>query len=375
MSRNSLNMNLRRWGSNLINSYRFWQEIYQDFRSNQQTTLCQKLWAYRRGFRSAKIIMYGLNEQNYRQYMSDLDFHRLGSVNGRHRRWIDDKLTMKYVLHAFNDHLPGYYYMLDQGQNLKIHRLPDCPGEYGTDIEAIMALLESKGNLAVKLLAGSQGVGFYKLSCQEGRFFVNEEPVDRKYVESLLLGLRDYIITEFLTGHPTLSSICAYRANSVRVMTIKQPGTPPLIVGALMRFGCAQSGSVDNISAGGAVSLVDIDTGRFDDGRQLVGDEWKECSSHPDTGQPLEGELPFWEDIKSTVTAICNYLPLLTWLGFDIIILEQGFKIIEINSQAGIALHNYYHPLYKERDCERLFKQAIARSQGRTRFDSGGGRV
>lgn len=360
MKNNGLYRRMQSWGSHLISYYYFFEEIGQDFWNNRHTTLGQKLWAYRRGFRSSKIIMYGLNEDNYGQYMSGLDFHRMRSVNGYYRRWIDDKLTMKYVLHAFDEHLPAYYYLLEEGKHLRISKLPDCPVRYGTEANDIIGLLESQGSLAVKLLAGSLGVGFYKLGYENGCYLVNEKPVDRGQLAALLSGLRSYIITEYLTGHSELGAICGYRANSVRVMTMKQVGTPTLIVGALMRFATEESGTVDNISAGGVVALVDIDTGRFFNGRRLAGDEWQECPIHPDTGIALDGYVPSWKQIKETVTAICNYLPELVWLGFDIMVLDHGYKVIEINSQPGIALHNYYQPIYADQECRHRFKQAIA---------------
>lgn len=307
--------------------------------------------------------------------MSDLDFHRLRSANGPYRRWIDDKLTMKYVLHAFDDHLPAYYYLLEEGQYSRISKLTDCPVHYGTEANDIIGLLESLGYLAVKLLAGSLGVGFYKLGYENGCYMVNEKPVERVQLETLLSDLRSYIVTEYLIGHTELGSICGYRANSVRVMTINQSGTSTLIVGALMRFATQESGTVDNISAGGVVALVDIDTGRFFNGRRLAGDEWLECPIHPDTGIALDGHVPSWEQIKETVIAICDYLPELVWLGFDIMVLDHGFKVIEINSQPGIALHNYYQPIYADQECRYRFKHAIYRGSTSSGFESRGVRV
>lgn len=358
----NMNRRMQRLGNHLINHYSYLAEIGQDFWKNRNTTLGQKLWAYRRGFRSSKIIMYGLNEDNYDMYMPDLDFHRMRSVNGHYRRWIDDKLTIKYVLHAFNNHLPAYYYLLEDGKHSRISKLPDCPLHYGTEVYDIIGLLESKGYLAVKLLAGSLGVGFYKLGYENGVYLVNGKTVSRAQLEELLLELRSYIVTEYLVGHSQLGSICGYRPNSVRLVTLNQPGSPPLIVGALMRFATEESGAVDNISAGGVVALVDIDTGRYFNGRRLAGDEWLECSIHPDTGIALEGHVPSWEYIKQTVIAICDYLPELVWLGFDIMVLDHGYKVIEINSHPGIALHNYYQPIYADQEIRFRFKQLIAGS-------------
>lgn len=52
---------------------------------------------------------------------------------------------------------------------------------------------------------------------------------------------------------------------------------------------------------------------------------------HPDTGVRIEGIVPNWELMKKGITDICRFMPELEYLGFDIAITDDGFKIIEIN--------------------------------------------
>ena len=44
-------------------------------------SLEQKLWALERGFKPSSILLYGLNEENYSQYLSDVDYMRLHPLN------------------------------------------------------------------------------------------------------------------------------------------------------------------------------------------------------------------------------------------------------------------------------------------------------
>jgi glutathione synthase/RimK-type ligase-like ATP-grasp enzyme len=58
---------------------------------------------------------------------------------------------------------------------------------------------------------------------------------------------------------------------------------------------------------------------------------------------PIEGTLPFWNEIKVTLLAIGRYIPQIIYMGFDVAICNDGFKIIEINSMPAIDTLNYYH--------------------------------
>lgn len=136
------------------------EQSYQDLFHNPNTTLKEKLWAQRRGFLSDKIAFYGLNEENYRDYLSDFDYWRMHPINGEFSHWIDDKLTIRYLLQSFQPYLPQYFYHLGRSEVL---RLVDCPDKLGQSIDSILLLLRDQKHLAVKLLSGSAGEGFYKL--------------------------------------------------------------------------------------------------------------------------------------------------------------------------------------------------------------------
>lgn len=47
--------------------------IYNDWRKTP-ISLQKKIWAYRRGFLSSRIELYGLNDLNYKDYLSDKDY-------------------------------------------------------------------------------------------------------------------------------------------------------------------------------------------------------------------------------------------------------------------------------------------------------------
>lgn len=143
---------------------KIWQARWDDFFHNHETSWRQKLWAHRRGFYSDRIAKFGLTEANYHEFLSDFTYTRLHHINGLYSRWIDDKLVIRYLLAPFKDYLPNYYYQVKENQ---VNPLPDLPSGYGHDPEGIIKLLTDEGDLVFKPMAGSHGIGFYKLSSRQ----------------------------------------------------------------------------------------------------------------------------------------------------------------------------------------------------------------
>lgn len=230
--------------------------------------------------------------------------------------------------------------MKDRG----VMRLMDCPADCTPDYDGIICLLCEKKALAAKLAMGSYGIGFYKLEAVNDGFLVNGKEKNEEEFRKFLGSLNDYIITEYVEMHPVLKKINPMALNTIRVTLINENGNDPIIPFAFMRIGTKKSGAVDNTGHGGMLCRVDVDTGRFYDGEVLVDHVYIKSPNHPDTNEPIEGILPNWELIKSTLLDVARYFPQLRWLGFDIGITEDGFRIIEINSHQGLHKAHEYPP-------------------------------
>lgn len=48
-------------------------------------------WAIRKGFFPGKIKLYGLNEENYRDYLPDFPYFMLHPLNHHFKLWVNDK--------------------------------------------------------------------------------------------------------------------------------------------------------------------------------------------------------------------------------------------------------------------------------------------
>jgi hypothetical protein len=315
-------------------------------------SLKKRLWAYRRGFFARRINEYGLNESNYKDYESDFHFYKLHPLN-KYSIWIDDKLTYKYILQPFSDYTPKYYFELRKGSIVK---LMDCPSKFTADMESVVNLLQQEKQLAVKPLAGTGGQGFYKVSVNIDKYSVNYMQMNIDELGKFLASLDRFIVTEYVISHEAIRRIYKGSPNTLRVIAVHNENEEPIIVGAYYRFGNSSTGVVDNIDAGGIACGVDIFKGILHSPKLHIGSEWLDAPVHPDTKIRIEGKVPHWELILQIVVDICKYLPQLKYMSFDIIITENGFKIIEINSHGAIYVMQMYFPLLKNRHIYRLFR-------------------
>jgi hypothetical protein len=338
---------------------------YQDIFSNKKTTLSQKLWAQKRGFLSDKINYFGLTNNNYKDYLSEFDYFWLHPINGAYSHWIDDKLTTKYILQPFSEYLPEYYYHFYNGEIL---RLADCPYGYQQTIRGVMDLLKEKHHLAAKFNSGNKGDGFNKLTFDDPGYYINNilstgDEMD-EFIGFLLENQKDeYLITEYVQAHRDFERIFNEIPSTVRIMVIREKNQSPRILFANIFFAEKKTGIVNNSGLGGVLCLVDIDSGLYSDGKTYMDGKYIDCKYHPDTNVLLEGVLPNWPLICGKIQEICKYIPQLRLMGFDIIITNDGFKILEINSHPGLSYMQSYFPVFKTENAREFFTWRLKEKQ------------
>lgn len=295
--------------------------------------LRQKIWAWKRGFASYRIDQYGLNDDNWRDMLSDFDYAWLNRLNNYYRLLVDDKLSLRYTLEPFKEYLPDYYYLISKRRDEKhLKALPDLPTDYPATRDGILGLLRDIKRLAFKPANGTHGDGFYKLEYTDGIYYVNGDEVSEEGLLEVLFSQKSiYCITEYVEMHPQLKAIYPNSVNTIRVMVINRNLANPVIEHAYMRIGSTKTGFTDNIGYGGLCCYMDKETGRYYNGQTIKDHVFSSCPVHPDTGAVLEGYVPNWDIVRKGILDICKFIPQVEYLGFDIAITEDSFSIIEIN--------------------------------------------
>lgn len=314
-------------------SLRWIKEVATDFVENKDAGFKEKIWAYKNGFLSYRLAQYGITEENRKDFISDFEYKWLRHINGDYRELFQDKITIKYILNNFNECFPEYYYHIrnSQGANAIVPMM-DCPKEYKDTYEDILRLARDKGILALKPDEGSHGDGFYKLTYADGQYMLGTEKATEEDIIALLSDKRNqYLVTEYINNHPVFRKIYDGAVNTIRMVVFKDEDGKSHIGTAYMRMGSDQTHGVDNMGAGGIAISVDEKTGRFYNPRIITHNSIMKCDVHPDTGVPIEGYIPRWEEVKAKILEIADSVDQMEYFGFDVAVTEDGIKMPEIN--------------------------------------------
>jgi hypothetical protein len=348
--------------SGLINSWK-----------NSNKKIKEKIWAVRRGFYPSRIDLYGLNNNNFKLYLSDLDYRKIFPLNNCFQTWIDNKLTTKFVLQdiRLKDFMPKYYLYIDNAGYYSY--LMDFDENFTKDSNALLHLLQIEKALAVKPLGGSGGYGFMKLEYRNDEIIVNGKPISFNDFEVLKTNLKGYIVTEYCNQHSSLVKVwpkseCTLRIIIARILDEYGVGDSQAIV-SYARFGTSISGSTSNLSQGGVGVPFDYESGIFGDNYyrykkfDLAGQI--QYNVHPDTHVAIHGtRIPNWDKVKKGLDDIVAYLSTLEYFGFDVIITEDSFKICEINSLPQIDYEQIMcGPMWTNEFAKRFFERKLAQKR------------
>lgn len=326
----------------------------EDLLREKRTSFKEKLWAYRRGFLSGRIPDYGLDATNYKDYLSDWAYFRMYPLNdSTYSAWIDDKLTTRLVLTKYRQFLPRNYFSIEKGQ-----LLPSVD-QKEAGMEGLFGILREQGALALKREAGSFGRGFLKLEAKGGGYLINGQAVSRDELQDRIRTLEGYLVTEFIQPNPSIAEVYPRVVSTIRLMIIKDEGQPAVLANAFIRFGTDQSGEVDNAATGIIAALLERTSGRYDGGLEIRTDGIRALETHPDTGVRIQGTIPGWSTMVAEVLAMADYLGKLSWLGFDIVVTEDSFRVLEINSHQNIRTLQYFYPLLKDNPAEAFLKRHL----------------
>lgn len=307
--------------------------FYKDYKAHKGS-LFKILNAHKKGWSYSDWCILGINDTNRKQYLSTYDYCTLHPLNKEYSQWIDDKLTLKYILHGTpaGIYMPDYYFQIESDGT--ILSLMDCTDGY-RGLEGIVRLLQEKKTLAFKLIKASLGLGFYKAEYTEDKkYLLNGEEYDEDRFVEKIKGLRGYLVTEYLKPHEAFKKYCDKSVGCLRYIVGRSKEGEIVDIYSFMRLGTKRSRFVENYNSGGVLVIVDSD-GQYSFGNVIDYDRYcnVRVDKHPDNGIELKGQIPFWDNIVSAAHTVAETLPQLTYMGIDFCVTDDNrIKIIEINS-------------------------------------------
>lgn len=345
------------FGFRSIRGYYQWFKTKQNaFLHSNNISFADRMWCIRHGFSPNFIKVIGREEmrENYKSYLTTKEYFKMHPFNGVYSFWIDDKLSTKYVFSKYDNYLPKYYFQIEKN---KILRLYDCESNYSLTSDGIIRCIDDNGSLAFKRMIGSCGKGFYRIDKKGSDYYILGKKTSMQGVKSLIDSLEGYLVMECVQNCNELSEIFSGSLNTIRILYSNIDGDPKLM-SSFIRFGNSKSDGVDNASAGGIECVVDIKTGETIYAFQKDSKGYAfEIKEHPDTNKSLMFKVPKWNEINKKLSEICMAYPQLTFLGFDVAVTPDEFKIIEINSLSGLEYVQAKRPLCADSETLNILRK------------------
>lgn len=201
-----------------------------------------------------------------------------------------------------------------------------------------------------KTYASSKGTDIYKINSYE--VFINDK------IQGIYLDVTrsEYVFQETIIQHSVINQLNSSSVNTIRMDTLVDNDGKVHVLSGYMRMSLKDH-YVDNISRGGAMAIVDLNSGKLkkyaypgfkNSGTKLL-------TKHPKTGTVFEGfKLPYIKEAIDLVSRAALLMPGLRIIGWDVAISTTGPVIIEGNSDYAIRVNDQAyggylaHPVFKE---------------------------
>lgn len=189
----------------------------------------------------------------------------------------------------------------------------------------IDAFIEKHKEIIVKPSNGALGSGIYKLRSDEKR------EIDT--LKNKISGGQKLILEQVIVEHPDVARLNPTSVNTVRVITMIDFKGDVHILNTVAMLG-ADKGCVSNTHSGGVLCHIDTESGIIDfKGSDVNGNVYLR---HPVSNIILPGyQMPNWNGMLEYVRELAMVVPSARYIGWDIVILEDGYDVIEGNIHPG----------------------------------------
>lgn len=341
----------------------------------------RRLWLYRRGFLSKSDVLYDLESNDHREYLTDFQrYVRTKRIDGVWTIVLDNKLAFHSLLGEFPSHRPAVYGLLSGGsahvfdrddERAGVDGGPDdfavAPSERSADREGtkhavdwIDERLTHDEKLVLKWFSGGGGENVSIVERTDGRYLIDGEPMERAAFATRIANLENYLVCEFVDQAEYIADIFPDATNTIRAITMYDERSREAFVPmAIHRIGMPRTAPADNFSTGGLSAEIDLETGRLGSAAEYpVDGELRWHDAHPHTGARIDGRsVPGWDRIREQLCSIARTFSHIPYVGWDLVVTDDGeFQIIEANSYPGVTSMQAHRPLLADERTRRFYR-------------------
>ena len=311
--------------------------IQREFKSSTVLPVSKTIWLWRNGFFRKSYILYSLDSECIKNYVSDYSaLVKTPVINGFYGEVLNNKLIFYRVLRPYIDWLSEIYCYINKGSVFNVSDSINLE-----TFDDIIELSNKLKRIVIKPITGYGGDNVYLIKSGHGALWINGSKVTLSDFKHFLTKRNNYFICAYVQQHPYAANIFPDVVNAIRILTMwDHEKKDPFIAAAAHRIGRVHTIPVDNWSKGGLYSSIDLKTGVLGKGALYNGgNEVCWCVTHPDTDSPIEGVIvPRWQEVKTKLLEIARYLPYLPYVGWDVVLTEESFTILEGNPWPGLNL-------------------------------------
>lgn len=319
--------------------------IIKDQRRKQPVTCYRRYKSLSKGFISKSSILYGLNQKNYKQYLSDYQLIKTNGINHEASYYLNNKVAFVNMLQGVVE-MPKRLAIIKEGKLIPQH------AGFGNVSQLLAYLQEDMSRkVVIKPVCGEEGRGVSLVKWEKDYIQVNAKRMTESEFTTYVSSLDDYFISEFIQQGQFSQKLFADSLNTIRILTmIDQTTQKAFIAASALRVGTKESAPTDNFRRHGLSLEVDPWSGRL--GKAAMIPEkgrvaWHEI--HPDTGVQLTNlVVPHWDSVKEDILTVANFVYQtrgISYVGWDVVLTDQGISLLEGNSWPGVSLHQVHRPL------------------------------
>lgn len=325
------------------------------------SSLRERLALWRRGFagRAAAFYPPGFLARAG-DYANDLDrARRSWRINGRQRVLLEDKLLFATLLGALSERVAPVLGSIEKGRFRALPPDPDAPPPLAVD-----HLASRREVVFLKPRGGSRGDDVLAHEMRGDAHVLSGSPLAREALQERL-ARGSWIVCPRIQQRGPLAAVYPDAVNTLRLLTLLDETTGrPFLAAAFHRFGTRRSAPVDNFIRGGVLAGVDLGSGVLGkaalepDGAPIT---W--VGRHPDTNMLIEGiRVPGWESLVAEILALAERLPFLPYVAWDVAVSDDGFQIVEANSDTDLEGYQMLAPLLADERVRRFYEtQGVVR--------------
>jgi Sugar-transfer associated ATP-grasp len=295
-----------------------------------------------RGFTTEHILLFGLYGKNWRDYPKDILRYRITLNTNRHV-WpvLHDKLVFDGFMKGRLRHVEALFFIVKGG----FHEMPG-----GLDKEGFLQAAVGGQSFVIKPARGGMGTGLLFVVANGNGLQVNGRETSCEELGKILEGLEFHLGYPFIEPHETLRGLFPTAVNTLRVTAYVGVDGRAELLTPVLRVGSSESAPIDNFCKGGLLVQIDPKTGGCVRAlRRNSRGEVESVTHHPESGASLIGlTIPFWQDVRRDILAFHTACPAFDLVGWDVLIGEKGYEVIEGNHNPDLRLPLLFRNLSKE---------------------------